>query len=93
MVNHRFQGLTETNLINNINKYDKGQLTIKNTGNKELDDLINNLLQKESSQRLNWDHPFFKNGNTNIIDLIYYVDEDDYKYYDKIDIFGEDLYK
>ena len=61
----------------------KVKKTIKKTGYKELDDLIKNLLQKESSKRLNWEqyfnHPFFKNDNTNNINLIYYINEDSYK--------------
>ena len=97
--NSPFPGLTEKDLIKNINEYDKGIKTINKTGNKELDDLIKNLLQKEPSKRLNWDqyfnHPFFKkNNNTNNIDLIYYVNEDSYKGWlgnkiEKVNILGK----
>ncbi len=95
-----FPGLTEKAIINNINEYDKGRKAIKKTGYKELDDLIKNLLQKESSKRLNWEqyfnHPFFKNDNTNNINLIYYINEDSYKDWigskiEKVNILGKEF--
>ena len=68
-----FIGSTETALIKNINNFNNN--LIKETGNKELDDLIKNLLEKNYGIRLNWDqyfnHPFF-HPFLNKIDLIYY---------------------
>jgi len=56
-----FPGLEKQALINNIEKY--GNKLIKKTENKELDDLIERLLEKDASKRLKWDeylnHIFF----------------------------------
>ena len=56
-----FSGMTETALIENIKNFRNE--TLKSTGDKDLDDLIKNLLQKEPSKRFDWDqyfnHPFF----------------------------------
>ena len=60
-----YKGVTEVALFNKI-KNDKNQndLKKKSTGDKELDDLIINLLKYNPDERLNWneyfDHPFFK---------------------------------
>ena len=68
-----FTGQTETALINNINNYNNK--IIKETGNKKLDNLIKNLLEKDYEKRLNWEqyfnHPFF-HSFSNKINLIYY---------------------
>ena len=49
----------------------------KNTGNEELNDLITNLLEKESEKRLDWDeylnHPFFRDK----IKIIYEIKNED----------------
>ena len=78
-----FSGQTESTLIKNINNFNK----IKETGNKELDDLIKKLLEKEKEKRLNWDeyfnHPFF-HSFSNKINLIYYRKEGK-------DLFGNDI--
>ena len=58
-----FPAQSESGLINNINDYDKGIRNINKTGNKNLDDLIKKLLEKDPLKRLSWDeyfnHPFF----------------------------------
>ena len=84
-----FSGIIENALIKNINNFNNN---IIKTGNKELDDLIKNLLEKDKEKRLNWDkyfnHPFF-HPFSNKINLIYYKKED---YWDKErenNIFGE----
>ena len=68
-----FIGQTATALINQIKNYNNN--LIKKTGNKELDDLIKHLLEKDYKKRLNWDqyfsHPFF-HPFSNKINLIYY---------------------
>jgi len=87
----------ETALIRNIDK--NGNKIIK-IENKELEDLIKNLLEKEASKRFDWDkyfnHIFFKYKN--IIKIIYYLDREDeiYRFGNCIDgkegifnIFGE----
>ena len=90
-----FPSISEKGLINNINEYDKGKININKTGNKNLDDLIKKLLEKEPLKRLSWDeyfnHPFFINNN--IINLIYDVNKDSYfnflgRKIDKVNIFG-----
>ena len=57
-----FIGESEVALLGHINKFTKSSL--KNTGNKELDDLITILLEKEPTKRPSWneyfEHPFFK---------------------------------
>ena len=64
-----FPAISENDLINNINDYDKGKRKINKTGNKNLDDLIKKLLEKDPLKRLSWDeyfnHPFFINYNNN----------------------------
>ena len=79
-----YSGITETALINNIEN--GGKKFIKSTNIKELDDLINKLLEKEIDKRLSWDeylnHPFCK-YKRNII-LIYETDEDNIE-----NLFGE----
>jgi serine/threonine protein kinase len=71
-------------LINNINNFNNNN--IKKTGNKELDDLIKRLLEKDYHKRIDWEeyfnHPFFKN-KYNEINLIYYAKKDGVN-----DIFG-----
>ena len=70
------------NKINNF--YNK---SIK-TGNTKLDDLLQNLLEKDPEKRLDWDtylnHPFFKDNNLIIINLIYETEKKGIK-----NIFGE----
>ena len=74
-----FFGDTENALINNINEF--VNLSLNSSGDEELDDLINKLLEKDYSKRLNWDeyfnHPFFFK-----INLIYK------KYGNNTNIFG-----
>ena len=57
---------------NKINKFDNKSIK---TGNTKLDDLLQNLLEKDPEKRLDWDtylnHPFFKDNNLIIINLIY----------------------
>ena len=82
--NAPFLGLTETALKNNIEK--EGNKHLRSTKNKDLDDLIQKLLEKDIEKRLTWDdyfnHAFFKYKNN--INLIYETEED------KIEnIFGE----
>jgi len=72
-----YSGENECALIYNIDKYGNKLIKIEN---KELEDLIKKLLEKEPSKRLDWDkyfnHPFFKCKNKNIIKLIYYLDRE-----------------
>ena len=72
-----YPGENDRALINVINKYGNKIIKIEN---KELEDLIKKLLEKEPSKRLDWDkyfnHPFFKYKNKNIIKLIYYIDRE-----------------
>ena len=79
-----YSGVTETALINNI--VNGGKKFIKSTNIKELDDLINKLLEIEIDKRLSWDeylnHPFFKYKRN--INLIYETDKDNIE-----NIFGE----
>jgi len=83
-----FPGNKELVLINNIEKY--GNKLIKKTENKELDDLIRRLLEKDASKRLKWDeylnHIFFKDKNKII--LIY---EKKCNEYNANNIFGEEF--
>jgi len=75
-----FNGQTEIALINNINIFNNN--LIKKTGNKELDDLIKNLLEKDYEKRLNWDdyfnHPFFHPFSSSINQI---YDKSKIKYY------------
>ena len=81
-----FPGLEKQALINNIEK--NGNKLIKKTGNKELDDLIKRLLEKDVSKRLKWseylNHIFFKDKYNKII-LIYEKKSD---YNEANNIFG-----
>ena len=56
-----YTGQTEIAIIRQIELLGKKKL--KETDNKELNDLIKNLLEKDPSKRLTWDeyfnHPFF----------------------------------
>ena len=56
-----YSGVTENAIINEIEQL--GKKILKETDNKELDDLIKKLLEKDPSKRLTWDeyfnHPFF----------------------------------
>ena len=58
-----YNGDNKDVILSNINTY--GKKLIEKTGNIELDDLINHLLEKETSKRLNWEqyfnHSFFNN--------------------------------
>jgi len=80
-----FPGFEKQALINNIENY--GNKLINKTENKELDDLIKRLLEKDASKRLKWDeylnHAFFKDKNKII--LIY---EKKSNKYDANNIFG-----
>ena len=76
-----YPGETEKAIIKNIELF--GNKYIQKTGIETLDDLIGNLLQKDSSKRLSWNeyfnHPIFKDNNCTInikninktFDLIY----------------------
>ena len=81
-----FSGETETSLINNIENL--GNKYLKKIGNKNLDDLIEKLLEKDKKIRLNWDeylnHPFFKDKYKKKIKFIY----EHISWYDN-NIFGE----
>ena len=62
-------GANENAIINKIEEL--GNKKLKETDNKELDNLINNLLEKDSTKRLTWDqyfnHPFFEIKSRNKI--------------------------
>ena len=64
-----FSGITEEALTRNIVNFRANNF--KKIGNKDLDDLLKNLLEKEKEKRLNWDkyfnHPFFRIKDKNII--------------------------
>jgi len=85
-----FSGQSETDLINFINKFNYN--SIKKTGNKELDDLIQKLLEKDYEKRLSWDeyfdHPFFELYAIKI-NLIYYKKEEKDELGRDNNIFGE----
>ena len=85
-----FSGQSETALINFINKFNYN--SIKKTGNKELDDLIQKLLEKNYEKRLSWDeyfdHPFFELYAIKI-NLIYYKKEEKDELGRDNNIFGE----
>jgi len=71
-----YSGVTEMALSKNI--LNGGKKFLKSTKIKELDYLINKLLEIEIDKRLSWDeyfnHPFFKYKKS--INLIYETDED-----------------
>ena len=79
-----YSGLIETALINNI--VNGGKKILKSTNNKDLDELINKLLEIEIDKRLSWDeyfnHPFFKYKKN--INLIYESNKESIE-----NIFGE----
>ena len=79
-----FTGETKEALVNIISKL--GNKLINKTNNIELDDLIINLLNKNPSERLDWDkylnHPFFKYKKK--LNLIYMSKKD----YSEENIFG-----
>ena len=81
-----FPGVNEIALINNIDKYGNSLIKIEN---KELEDLIKKLLEKEPSKRIDWkdyfEHKFFKPKFKNI-KLIYYLDKEG-EVYDRKGIF------
>ena len=56
-----YKGKTEAALLKGINKF--GKTMLKKTGDVNLDDLINKLLEKDPEKRITWDeyfnHPFF----------------------------------
>ena len=59
-----------------FNKNEKlGNNLLKKTGNVDLDDLIQKLLEKDPEKRINWHiyfyHPFFKSRFRNKINLVY----------------------
>ena len=63
-----FKGLTEFALLNNIKSKKNNVInSTKNTGDKELDDLIKRLLIEDPRERIQWEeyfnHPFFKDKN------------------------------
>ena len=70
---------TDKSLEEIINRYGN-QLLLKSE-NKDFDDLIINLLEKDPQKRINLDeyfnHPFFKNENINSIYIVYEVDIDE----------------
>ena len=81
-----YNGPSEFSIINKIEK--SGKEILKKTDNKDLDDLIMNLLEKDPSKRFTWDqyfnHSFFEDKNINKIQLIYECEKKE-----KCDIFGE----
>ena len=81
-------GANENAIIKKIEEL--GNKKLKETDNKELDNLIRNLLEKDPSKRLTWDqyfnHSFFGTKQRNKINLIYE------SYYDRYEnIFGEEF--
>ena len=70
-------GANENAIIKKIEEL--GNKILKETDNKELDNLIKNLLEKDSTKRLTWDqyfnHSFFRT-KSNKINLIYECEED-----------------
>ena len=77
-----------------INKIDKLGNKIIKIENEILNDLVKRLLEKDPKKRINWEeyfkHPFFKIKNKNIINLIYYVNEDEKE---EQNIFGKEFVK
>jgi len=86
-----YLGDKEISLINKIDKLGNEIIKIEN---EELNNLVKRLLEKDPRQRINWDeyfkHPFFETKNTNIINLIYYVEKDEEK---EQNIFGKEFVK
>ena len=60
-----YKGITELALMNCIKSF--GKICIKKTNNKDLDDLIDKLLESDPKKRISWkdyfEHPFFKKNN------------------------------
>ena len=60
-----YKSMTEVAILNSIKKI--GKKCIKQTGNKDLDDLISKLLEQDPKKRITWkdyfEHPFFKNNS------------------------------
>ena len=75
-----------------INKIDKLGNKIIKIENEVLNDLVKRLLEKDPEKRISWDeyfkHPFFETKTKNIINLIYYVKEEEEQ-----NIFGEEFVK
>ena len=73
-----YTGPNEMAIIEKIEK--SGKEILEKTDNKDLDDLIMNLLEKDPSKRFTWDqyfnHSFFKDKNGNQIKLIYECEEE-----------------
>ena len=67
----------EVALINYIEKF--GNTLLKKSGDKDFDDLIENLLEKNPKKRLDWNkylnHSFFS-GNKDVINLIYFTEKE-----------------
>ena len=74
-------GKTEFLLLNNINN--EGQTNLKNTDNKQLDNLIRGLLVKDPEKRISWlnylYHPFFREFRSKEDYKIYYEKFEDKK--------------
>ena len=72
-----FNKENEVALINYIEKF--GNTLLKKSGDKDFDDLIENLLEKNPKNRLDWNkylnHSFFS-GNKDVINLIYYTEKE-----------------
>ena len=85
-----YNGQSEYAIINQIEQL--GKKILKKTDNKDLDDLIINLLEKDPSKRFTWDqyfnHSFFKDKNRNKIQLIYECEKEE-----KYAIFGAKFVK
>jgi len=71
-----YSGETGIALLNSINRIGNKIIKIEN---EVLEDLIKKLLEKEPSERIDWDkyfnHLFFKPKDKHIIKLIYYADK------------------
>ena len=82
-------GKTEIALINHIDKFGNKSIKIEN---KDLENLVKKLLEKEPSKRIDWDdyfnHSFFKAFKPIKIKLIYYLEEEKYE---EQQIFGFDF--
>ena len=77
-----FRGVTETALLKNIHNNRNNVINNnKNTGDKELDDLIINLLKEEPKERITWEnyfnHAFFKDKNISEIIIKILVKNED----------------
>ena len=90
-----YNGPSKIAIINEIEQL--GKKILKKTDNKDLDDLIMNLLEKDPSKRLTWDqyfnHSFFKNKNRNKIKLIYECEEEEYNFFLEIKFLEENLWR